>query len=137
MRIPPKSSVNNTNNTNSNKPKKPVSLEKVFPKKAEIKKLTGASIINHPTTRGGGVGVNPIHHSNLHTGADSSNSNNVKKVNFQSSPKSPREVGGGGLSGFAKLQQMAKIKGGGPVVISYESDEGDDGNNYGGRRGNR
>ena len=49
-------------------------------------------------------------------------------MNFQMSPNSARGGGGGGGGGgdgFAKLQQLAKVRGGGPVVVSYESDEGE------------
>ena len=49
-----------------------------------------------------------------------------KKVNFQVSPRGGGGGGGGGGgNGFAKLQQLAKVRGGGPVVVSYESDEGE------------
>ena len=62
MRIPPKDSNPPPPTAASGKPKKPVSLEKMFPKKADVKKLTGASIINKSSIHiNGQKDVNPIH----------------------------------------------------------------------------
>ena len=134
MRIPPKEAPAAPSAAANGKPKKPQSLEKMFPKKAEIKKLTGANIINKPSIHLNGQkdSANIISGNNNNNNNNGSHGNNNigKKVNFQQGQGSPNSArgAGAGLSGFAKLQQMAKVKGGvtgGPAIVTYESDEGE------------
>lgn len=64
MRIPPKDSNPPSSTAASGKPKKPVPLEKMFPKKADVKKLTGAAIINKSSIHiNGHKDSNPIQHN--------------------------------------------------------------------------
>ena len=64
MRIPPKDSNPPPSTAASGKPKKPMPLEKMFPKKADVKKLTGAAIINKSSIHiNGHKDSNPIQHN--------------------------------------------------------------------------